>query len=351
MEFYGGIMLPNKTALEIIKKYITKFKKGGDLDNFKEELIKCLLDYNLLVKTEDGTHTLVSENKEELMHSKIGSLREGVEKFVMPSDLEKMKNPKILDLCSGMTYNSIAALHFNKNCSIDMIECCKEVLFLSMCIDVPYREHGLIKEKLKNFFRGNCEGEYKINIYANDARKVIKKLNNKYNVVFHDAFSPQRDSVLYTLDFLKKLYEKMEDNSILISYSSSIPFRSALVSAGFVISEGESIGRKRGITIGYKNPSPDRVLKRISLTDERLIALSTVGIPYRDVNLNLTHEEIVKNRYLERIKMKEKLLKMGKYYPTKKVKLGKIDKKFLDIQDLNLNSSEIILKMRELLEG
>ncbi|HIP16655.1 MAG TPA: hypothetical protein EYG87_01345 [Methanothermococcus okinawensis] len=341
-------MLPNKVAIDIIRRYMARFEKGEDIEEFRRDLIRDLLNHGVLVKTEDGTYTLVSECKEELMHSRIGALKESVEKFVIPSNLKHIKNPKILDLCSGIGYNSIGALHYNRNCKIDMVECCKEVLFLSLCLDIPYEEHNIIKNRIKDFLEGDVNRST-INIYLEDGRNAIKKLEGGYNVVFHDAFSPQRDAVLYTVDFLRKVYKKMDDNGVLISYSSSIPFRSALVEAGFILSEGHPVGRRRGITIAYKNPSPDRKIRRISPTDERLIAISTVGIPYRDPNLNFTHEEIVEHRKLERMEFKKRLLEIGRYYSTKKVKLGKVDKRFLNIQRLDLNSTQVILKMREVL--
>jgi len=218
---------------------------------------------------------------------------------------------------------------------------------------VTYNEHEIIKDVIKDYFlnknsTNNDINKNKINIYVGDARKIIKKMNYKsYDIVFHDAFSPQRDAVLYTVDFLREIYKKMNNNAVLISYSSSIPFRSALVEVGFVLSEGVSVGRKRGITLAYKNPSSKESINRISEVDERLISLSTVGVPYRDYNLDLEHTEIIKNREVERKKLKEELLKKGKYYSTKKIKLGKIDEKFLKIQKLNLDSSKIIKKMRK----
>ncbi|ABR55739.1 protein of unknown function DUF752 [Methanococcus aeolicus Nankai-3] len=366
-------MLPNEIALNLINEYIVKFKNKQDfennsLENLKEELINKLINNNMLIKTEDGTYTMISEDSQEMMHSKIGALREGVEKFVIPSNLENEELPKILDLCSGMGYNSIASLRYNKNCKIDMVEYSKETLFLSLCLDIPFKEHEIIKEVIENHLmsdennNNNNTKNKNINIYEGDARQILidlKKSNKKYNIVFHDGFSPQRDSVLYTVDFLKNIYELMEDGGILLSYSSSIPFRSGLIEAGFIISEGEAIGRKRGITIAYKNPKKirssndsleNKKLKRISEIDERVIALSTVGAPYRDPNFNLCHEEIIKNREIERNNLKENLLKKGIYYSTRQIKLGKIPEIYLEIQKENLNSTEIIKKMRNMLQ-
>ncbi|EHP87045.1 MnmC family methyltransferase [Methanotorris formicicus] len=344
-------MLPNKKAIGIIKKYMNLAINNNffeeDFNEFGKKLVRELIDKNLLVKTGDGTYTLKAEDEEELMHSKIGALKEAVEKFAIPSNIKSRKNPKVLDLCSGFGYNAVAALHFNKDAEIDMVELCREVLFLSLCLNIPFKEHEIIKNSIKNFFMGEETKNLKIRVFNEDARKVIKRLDKKYDIVFHDAFSPQRDPILYTVDFLKEIYKKMNNNGVLISYSSSIPFRSGLVEAGFVISEGPSVGRKRGATIAYKNPSFE--VGRISEIDERVIALSTVGIPYRDVHLNAIKEEIIKNREVEREEFKRTLISLGKYYSTKRIKKGNIDNEFLKIQKMDLNSSEVIKKMRKLL--
>ncbi|WP_459202397.1 MnmC family methyltransferase [Methanococcus sp. CF] len=336
-------MLPNKKALDLIKIYM---KKDFTKENLNE-LTKKLIDMDLLIKTEDGTFTVRSEDPEELMHSRVGALTEGIEKFAVPSKIENIKNPKILDICSGMGYNAVSALHYNIDSEIDMVEYSKEMLFLSLTLDIPLNEHRIVKDAISNFFEGKIN--QKIRIFNEDARTtLLRKDLKKYNCVFHDAFSPANDPVLYTVDFLKQIYENMADSGVLISYSSSIPFRSALVECGFVISEGPSVGRKRGATIAYKNPDnlQKKEIKRIPETDERLIALSTVGVPFYDKNLNLDSSEIIKNREIDRENLKTLL--GNKYYSTTKIKSGKIDEKLLNIQKESITSSEIIKKMKEI---
>jgi len=335
-------MLPNKRALDLIKIYM---EKEFNSENFSK-LVELLINEDLLVKTEDETFTVRSEDPEELMHSRVGALTEGISKFAIPSQVKELKNPKILDLCSGMGYNAVSALHYNIDSEIDMVEFSKEMLFLSLAINIPIKEHEIVKNAILNFFNGNSDE--KIRIFNEDARITLQRNSlKKYDVVFHDAFSPLNDPVLYTVEFLKLIYEKMNDSGVLISYSSAIPFRSALVEAGFVISEGPSVGRKRGATLAYKNPNKKQISKliRIPESDERLIALSTVGIPFFDKNLNLRSEQIIENREVEREKLKNQL--GNKYYSTKKVKIGKIDENLLKIQGIGNNSSEIIKKMKK----
>lgn len=326
-----------------------KIYNGKNEESIKESLINKLKKENVLVETEDKTYTLKAEDEEEMMHSKVGALKEAIYKFAKPSKIESLKNPRVLDLCSGLGYNAVVALHYNKDAEIDMVEICEEVLFLTLFLDIPYKEHEIVKDKVREYFLNKIGIKYKsdynnVNLYVGDARKFIKENNKKYNVVFHDAFSPKRDPTLYTYDFLKEIYKKMEDNGVLISYSSAIPFRSALVDCGFIISEGESVGRKRGITLAYKNPNfkPNR----INEVDERVIALSVIALPYRDRTLSSTKDEIIKNREERREKLKEKLIKINKYLSTKQIKKGKIPEEVLKIQKEDLNSSELIKKMR-----
>ena len=85
-------------------------------------LVEILIKNNFLVRTDDGTYTIKSENGNELMHSRVGALTEAFEKFALPSDIRNLKSPRVLDLCSGLGYNTLAALIHNENCLIDMIE-------------------------------------------------------------------------------------------------------------------------------------------------------------------------------------------------------------------------------------
>ncbi|NPA61967.1 MAG: hypothetical protein GXN95_00235 [Methanococci archaeon] len=341
-------MLPNKKALKIIEKYI-KIYDGKNEDEIKRSLIKDLLKNDVLVKTKDGTFTLKAESEDELMHSNIGALTESICKFVEPSNIASIKQPKILDLCSGLGYNATTALHYNKNAHIDMVEVCEEVLFLTLFLDIPYKEHEIIKDKVREYFLNKKGIEYasnfdNVHVYVMDAREFICKKKTDYHAIFHDAFSPKRDPTLYTYDFLEMLFFNTKKGGVLISYSSSIPFRSALVDCGFEISEKESVGRKRGITLAYKCPNFD--VDRVNRTDERVIALSTTALPYRDESLSLSSLEIENFRRELRKKLKDDLIKMDKFISTKRIKKGKVPDYILNIQEEALSSSKVIKKMR-----
>ena len=140
--------------------------------------------------------------------------------------------------------------------------------------------------------------EYKnclINFFFGDARKSIFKTNKKYDIIFLDAFSPQKSPELWTIDFLSVLKSKMKHNSVLISYSKSSPFRGALLELGFYTGKTFADSFEAG-TIASVNP--DFILNKLSKDDIDILNTRS-GIPFRDKNLCLCAAEIFLNRKLE----------------------------------------------------
>jgi len=115
-----------------------------------------------------------------------------------------------------------------------------------------------------------------IEVFCEDARQTLPSLpQGYYNAIFLDAFSPDKTPELYTLARVIK------DDGILTTYTSAAPVRSAMIEAGFHVGEGPSFGRRGGTIASLSG-------------DERMIALSDVGIPYTDPSLADSRDEIIR---------------------------------------------------------
>ncbi len=70
--------------------------------------------------TEDGSIGLYSHAEKDVFHSKFGALTEAWEKFVIPSNIDKLidkqSEVKVLDVCYGIGYNTKALISFVLNC-------------------------------------------------------------------------------------------------------------------------------------------------------------------------------------------------------------------------------------------
>jgi tRNA U34 5-methylaminomethyl-2-thiouridine-forming methyltransferase MnmC len=302
-------------VLRIVKDW---FEAEGDGDSEARVRSQALLE-RFLVETDDGTFTLHSSEMisgRELVHTTHGALREARKKFIEPANLQGKEKVNILDLCSGLGYNTTAALDIlvedKVDIKIDMVEISLETLALSLLIHIPLKSHKLviktIEKKLINegfltFEGGKLEfpSNTKVNIHCRDAREFIKSIkpyeNELYDAVFLDPFSPGKTPELYSQEFFQGLSGLIKKNGLILTYTSAAPVRSALLEAGFHVGEGPSLGRRGGT---MASPSISMISKPLSIHDERMIALSDAGIPFRDPELDRSAEEILIRRDQER---------------------------------------------------
>ena len=155
--------------------------------------------------------------------------------------------------------------------------------------------HNIYYRYISNQLKQDFKSTNNINFYINDARISLKTIDKKYDIVFLDAFSPQKDPTLWTIDFLSLISKHLDDNSVILSYSKSTPFRSALLELGFNVGKTfineidmGTIASKNKSNI--QNPLSDYYIKLINTKS---------GITYKDTNLSLQPTEILLNRELE----------------------------------------------------
>ncbi len=297
-------------VLDIVRKCFQK-KGNKEARNIAKRLLK-----EHLVRTEDGSYTLNSNtihDKSETMHTYHGAFTESMEKFVKPAQLEDKKEVKILDICSGIGYNasaSIENLDNNVKIHIDMVEISEETLGAALFIKSPVKSCDIIKRAIENylfekgilgfkFLKEEIPERINVNIYIGDARNVIQDLDNeKYDAIFLDPFSPSKSPELYSLEFFLQLKNLLRKDGLILTYTSAAPVRCAMVLAGLHIGEGPHFGRKSGGTVASK--SSKMIQNHLNATDERMIALSDAGIPFRDPELNGSNRKILERRENER---------------------------------------------------
>ena len=272
------------------------------------------------VKTDDGSYSIKSKeinHKVETLHTSTGAISESFEKFIKPLKLDYSEDIAILDICAGLGYNSSAAIDdFLKhtdgdtNLQIDLLEISKPTLAAGLMVPSPIKAHDITKKAIENAL---IEAKYasleleeteipdniNLKIHIDDARKVIQKLkDNHYDAIFLDPFSQNMSPELVSVEFFKEFRRVIKDNGIVATYTSSSPVRMGFIEADFYVSLGPIFGRFQGGTLA--SPSPKNLTKSLPKNDEIKMALSDVGIPFRDPNLDLSSREILDNRTEER---------------------------------------------------
>lgn len=154
-----------------------------------------------------------------------------------------------------------------------------------------------VSKRYNNALKSPIFKLFDINLISDDIISVLRASAHVYDVVFLDAFTPAKCPKLWTLEFFKLLYEHMDDNAILLTYSNSAQVRNAMINAGFHVGKifSESSNKFTGTTAS-KNPA--QIKHNLSEYDIGLLNTKS-GIFYRDENFTLTNGEILSNHKAE----------------------------------------------------
>ncbi|MEE9368462.1 MAG: TIGR01212 family radical SAM protein [Pontiella sp.] len=287
------------------------FENGRKRDGETESVLK-------IVETEDGSITFWNQDYKEHYHTPAGARLEAVEKYLVPGKLKERLakgDVQLLDVCFGLGYNSLVAMDMTIGgmaaSPSSGAEASAPPTLQITALEMDQRVVGAAAKNIQPLKTDSYDWKLALqDLYENhsclvpnasclmhwgDARYTVTHLPNaSFDLVFLDAFSTQRNSELWTLDFFQKLKSVMKPDAVLLTYCAAIPVRSAMLEAGFFVGETKPIGRQRGGTIAAMRsedieiPLPDDELEKIRDT--------TRGLPYRDPYGVWTNKEILRDR-------------------------------------------------------
>ena len=210
--------------------------------------------------TDDGSVTYRSIDVDECYHTKSGAVEEAFEKHARPSKVDELAKKKnkivIYDVCFGLGYNAAAAVDLIKkeNPRCEIIVYCFEndqnIIDKILEIDPAFESFSLFKKAVKSHHVK--EDNVEIKIFLGDARELIKTAEDHADVVFFDPFSPKKVPHMWTAEFLKDTYDKMNKEGVLTTYSCARMVRDNMKAAGFKVTDGPIIGRRSPSTIAIK---------------------------------------------------------------------------------------------------
>jgi tRNA U34 5-methylaminomethyl-2-thiouridine-forming methyltransferase MnmC len=218
-----------------------------------------------MVRSGDGSCTAYSAAYDEHYHStKDGALTESLQKHVVPAFacFEHAPTLRILDICFGLGFNTLATLHYMREQGIGKrVEVVSpeldEVLVRSLAsFEYPesFRPFLPIIEAISRTGRYEDEN-VKITVLFGDARKRLPTLTEPFDIVYQDAFSPEHNPALWTTEYFTELARLTHWRSVVTSYSTALKTRLALYENGFnvYLNKGEGF---RNATVASKGELP-----------------------------------------------------------------------------------------------
>jgi len=315
MSYEDNARIISDDIFELVNECFRQEKSTGNI----EGRVNFFDTYNeYFVLTDDGSYSINSKeinHKVETLHTSTGAISESFEKFIRPMKFDYSSDIAILDICAGLGYNSSAAIadfmkNSKANLTIDMVEISKATFACGLLVPSPIPEHDITKRAIEDELvrqgyatlhleEREIPSNIDINVYIEDARKTVQGLpDNTYDAIFLDPFSQNMAPELFSVEFFNEFRRVIKDNGIVATYTSSAPVRAGFIDAGFYIGLGPIFGRKQGGTLA--SPNPEMLDYSLPRNDEVRIALSDVGIPFRDPGLDGSSEEILERRTEER---------------------------------------------------
>ena len=316
MSYEDSARIINDDIFDLVNEVFAQEKSSGNIER-RVNFFDTYKDYFVL--TDDGSYSINSKeinHKIETLHTSTGAISEAFEKFIKPMKFDYTKDIAILDICAGLGYNSSAAiddfLKNSKDCrlNIDMVEISAATLACGLLVPSPIKAHDITRKAIENELikqdyatleleTAEIPENIDINVFIEDARQTVQRLeDDTYDAIFLDPFSQNMAPELFSLDLFKEFRRIIKDTGIVATYTSSAPIRAAFIEADFCIGLGPIFGRKQGGTLA--SPSQEMLDVSLPKNDEIRIALSDVGIPFRDPGLNNSSEYILEKRTEER---------------------------------------------------
>ncbi|MDT8391251.1 MAG: TIGR01212 family radical SAM protein [Lentisphaeria bacterium] len=260
--------------------------------------------------TGDGSVTFWNPVFKEHYHAKVGAQTEAREKFIIPSGLgDRLRRGTgdeihLLDICFGLGYNTLAAVaeamavqKTSKRLRVTALEIDAGVVAAAAKHVTPPADSAV--DRVSFFTALSTDGHWEhercsVDLFIGDARARLPEPPARFDIIFLDAFSTQRNAELWTLDFFIRLKSVLAPAGVLLTYSAALPVRGALLRAGFAIGETPPIGRRRGGTIAAA--SAEWIARPLQPDELTAIRTTTRGLPYRDPSQTRTNRQILRDR-------------------------------------------------------
>jgi tRNA U34 5-methylaminomethyl-2-thiouridine-forming methyltransferase MnmC len=214
-----------------------------------------------LVLTSDGSHTLFSSAIEECYHSTHGAIQESRHIFIEAGfkQTEKLEL-NVLEIGFGTGLNAFLTM-----LELDLMS--RNVLYTSLelypvkvgtALQLNYPEEMAVDKRPFFELMHECPWNLRTMISPNFSLLKVKadytnyEFAEKYDLVYFDAFSPDKQPEMWTEEHFEILYDHCNPGAILTTYCSKGVVRRAMQAVGFKVERLEGPPGKRQILRAVK---------------------------------------------------------------------------------------------------
>jgi len=213
-----------------------------------------------IIITSDGSTTIHLPDWNEQYHSKHGAIQEAYHVFIKNGlELQQKEAISILEIGFGTGLNCfITFLESDKKVNYVGIEAypviAEEVIKLNYVSELKAEKKQVVFDKMHTL---SWEEEHKItkNFNLTKRQQFFKDIDDKeqFDLVYFDAFGAEHQPDLWTEDIFKRMFEALNENGILVTYSAKGSVRRAMQAVGFIVERLPGPPGKREMLRATKN--------------------------------------------------------------------------------------------------
>ena len=212
--------------------------------------------------TSDGSLTLYVPELDEHYHSIHGAIQESQHVFINHGIQSLFKSPiKVLEVGLGTGLNALLTSLWSITHDTEVEYTGIEAYPLNNKVNesLNYNEN-LENSNAKMFFQNIISScwNVKTNIHS---KFVLHKIdcrieefvdNQKYDIVYFDAFGPNTQQELWDIEILKRMYDVLDDNGVFVTYCAKGQLKRNLKEIGFKVESLPGPPGKREMTRAVK---------------------------------------------------------------------------------------------------
>jgi tRNA U34 5-methylaminomethyl-2-thiouridine-forming methyltransferase MnmC len=216
-------------------------------------------------QTKDGSNTLYVPDLNEHYHSVHGALQESQHVFIkhgLEHALEQKRDVKILEIGFGTGLNAILTLPYSLAqqafIQYDTLE--KYPLTQEVVEQLHFEQFIHDPEMLENFKKmhdapWNAPVDLSPYFTLQKIHETLEEFSppeSYYDVIYFDAFAPEKQPELWTKEVFTKLYNATRPGGTLVTYCAKGSFKRNLKAAGFIVEALPGPPGKREMTRGIR---------------------------------------------------------------------------------------------------
>jgi len=201
-----------------------------------------------IILTKDGSHTLYVPKLNEYYHSTFGAVQESMHIYInngLNYYLENFKNLtkdlSILEIGFGTGLNTLLSYINSKKLSENINYHTIDLYPVNKNIIGKLNYSKVIENSENHMFNYIHDSEWNKEIIISKNFRLFKilddftkyKFKKKYDVIFFDAFAPDIQPEMWTIEQFEKIYKAMNKNGVLTTYSAKGEVKRNLKKNGF----------------------------------------------------------------------------------------------------------------------